>query len=312
MGVASAQPPAPSLAPWREAAEEPSAPVSFEDGEDGMDAAAADMDAPLNEEEVFLDGVLAQGGLVTGRTHPDNRLDLDGRNVAIDENGYFVFGFNRDHGPTARLTVTYPDDTSETKMLSIEPRTWRESRITVEESKANPYLPADIEKIQEDRKKKDAARAARAEDAFWVDGFIWPVESGCVSSPFGYRRIVNGEPRRFHSGVDLAAPDGMSPSEYVGTVIVAPAPGIVTLSDPDMFFEGGLVFIDHGQQLESAIMHMSAVTVRAGDVVQQGDIIGAVGRTGRVTGPHMHWSLKWQDRLLDPELTVDERPVCTD
>jgi murein DD-endopeptidase MepM/ murein hydrolase activator NlpD len=261
-------------------------------------------------EDTVIEGDLVQGGLIRGNAEPGTRITLDGRDVPVDERGNFVFGFDRDHGPRAELVITKPSGRDVTRILEVLPRQWREDSITVAESKANPYLPEDLARIEEDREKKAAARAKRAPQAFWIDGFAWPAE-GCISSGFGYRRIVNGTPRRYHSGVDVAAPDGMSPMDYVGTEVTAPSAGYVTLADPSMFFEGGVIFIDHGQSLESALMHLSEVSVEAGQFVEQGDLIGRVGATGRVTGPHLHWSLKWQDRLLDPSLVVDERAACT-
>ena len=121
--------------------------------------------------------------------------------------------------------------------------------------------------------------------------------SGRISGVFGSQRILNGEPKTPHSGMDIAAP--------TGTPIRAPAPGIVRLAESDMYFEGGLVLLDHGHWLESAFLHMSRIDVEPGQRVEKGDIIGAVGATGRVTGPHLHWSLKWAGRLVDPQLTLD-------
>ena len=124
--------------------------------------------------------------------------------------------------------------------------------------------------------------------------------TGRISGVFGSQRILNGEPKRPHSGVDVAVP--------AGTPVLAPAAGIVTLAENGMYFEGGLVLLDHGHWLESAFLHMSRVDVQPGQRVEKGDIIGAVGATGRATGPHLHWSMKWVGRLVDPQLTVVEMP----
>ncbi len=269
-----------------------------------------------------LDGTPRQGSLLFGRTDPGSTavlisLDEAGQETAryevmLDDGGRFVVGFDRDHGPGAQLRIARPDgELAETITLNVVAHGWRESSITVAERKANPYQPEDLEKIAVDRELKDAARAVRSEEAMWVSRFEWPVE-GCISSPFGSRRIVNGTPRRPHSGVDVAAPDGMSPMNYIGTTVYAPADGIVRLAREGLFFEGGLVLIDHGQSLESALMHLSSVDVAAGTRVRMGDPIGKVGMSGRVTGPHLHWSLKWRDRLLDATTVVDPRGRCTD
>lgn len=307
---ALAQPPVPSISPAKEEAlEDTRAALSDEGLQDAFDAVA---DSAEGTVETVLDGRLSQGGLITGTTAPGSSITLDGEAIPVDEDGRFLFGFGRDHGQSAVLVVTQPGQDPVERVLPIAPRTWKESRITVTDTnKVTPYKKADLDKIAVDTKKKNDARSARAVLAYWTTGFVWPTD-GCVSSPFGYRRIVNGSPRRYHTGVDVAAPDGMSPMDYIGTDVRAPAPGYVRLADPDMFFEGGLVFIDHGQMLETAVMHLSSVDVEAGDYVEQGQKIGEVGMSGRVTGPHLHWSLKWRSRLLDPTLVVDERGVCTD
>lgn len=305
--AATAAPPVPSLSPTRAEVVEPAPAVE----EDAAAAEPTTLPEPSAPGQTVLDGTLSQGGLLFGRTAPGTEVRLDGQEVMVDSEGRFVIGFGRDHPETAELEVEYPDGETESRPLTIEPHEWLESRITVAENKANPSSPYDLDKIAADKELKDEARAKLGATVYWTSGFTWPAE-GCVMSPFGYRRIINGSPRRYHSGVDVAAPDGMNPTDYIGTPIYAPADGVVTLAEPDMFFEGGLVLIDHGQLLESALMHMSEVLVQEGDYINQGDLIGKVGKEGRATGPHLHWSLKWRDRLVDPTFTVaEERPRCT-
>ncbi|MEM9388646.1 MAG: M23 family metallopeptidase [Pseudomonadota bacterium] len=282
----------------------------------------AALNAIAHADPLVLDGQARQGSLIFGRTDPGSTARLVSFNaqgeetsrydLALDDGGRFVIGFDRDHGPRAELQLTTPSGEAEAPIVfDVAPQGWRESAITVAERKVNPYLPADLEKIAADREVKQRARAERSAEAMWVSRFEWPV-AGCISSPFGSRRIINGNPRRPHSGVDVAAPDGMNPMNYIGTVVSAPADGIVRLASPGMFFEGGLVLIDHGQSLESALMHLSSVDVAPGTRVRQGDPIGKVGMSGRVTGPHLHWSLKWRDRLLDATTVVSPRRRCTD
>lgn len=263
--------------------------------------AAQDEPAPAPQKTV-LRGALSQGGLIQGKTLPGTRVMLDGTTVVVDGEGHFLLGFGRDHGPTAEVTLTFPSGERKVETLPIQEREWKESSITVDQGKVSGFSNRELEKIADDRSKKDQARRIRLSRPYWRDGFAWPTQ-GCITSPFGYRRIVNGEARRYHSGTDVRGP--------VGQEVRAPAAGKISLADPDMFFEGGLVLIDHGQSLESALMHLSAISVEAGTIVEKGDLIGKVGATGRVTGPHLHWSLKWKDRLLDPELLFDPtRPSC--
>lgn len=247
-----------------------------------------------------LTGNFAQGGLVFGQTEPDAEASLDGEKVMVGENGEFVIGFGRDSALTSLLVVTFSDGEVERYALELEDREFPVSRIDgLDQSKVSGFTEEQLAKIAKDREKKNAARAATHNIADWLSGFDWPV-IGRISGVFGSQRILNGEPKRPHSGVDVAVP--------TGTPIYAPAAGVVTLAETGMYFEGGLVFLDHGHWLESAFLHMSRVDVEPGQRVEKGDIIGAVGSTGRSTGPHLHWSMKWMGRLVDPQLTVGDMP----
>ena len=248
-----------------------------------------------------LEGSFAQGGLVFGQAEPGSQVRLDGDDVMVDDAGRFVIGFGRDSALTSLLVVTMPDGAVERRSLDIKDRDFPVQRIDgLDQSKVSGFTEEQLEKIAADSKKKKAARQTTQSLADWATGFDWPV-IGRISGVFGSQRILNGEPKRPHSGVDVAAP--------TGTPILAPAPGIVTLAETDMYFEGGLVLVDHGHWLESAFLHMSRIDVEPGQRVEKGDVLGAVGATGRVTGPHLHWSMKWVGRLVDPQLTVGEMPV---
>lgn len=120
----------------------------------------------------------------------------------------------------------------------------------------------------------------------------------------GAQRILNGEPRRPHSGTDIARFPGVSYEDFVGTPVKAPSTGKVTLAEPDLYFEGGTIFIDHGQGIETVFMHLSSVDVKPGQIVAKGEVVGGVGSTGRSTGPHLHWTLNWNGTPVDPELLV--------
>ncbi len=245
---------------------------------------------------VALSGKMAQGGLVFGETAPGSTVRLDGEDVMIGDDGRFVIGFSRDSAPSALLAVTLPDGAIERIALEIEDREFPVQRIDgLDQSKVSGFTEEQLKKIAVDKEKKNAARAETQQAADWAGGFDWPV-TGRISGVFGSQRILNGEPKTPHSGLDIAAP--------TGTPIKAPAAGIVRLADPDMYFEGGLVLLDHGHWLESAFLHLSRIDVAPGQHVEKGEVIGAVGATGRVTGPHLHWSLKWAGRLVDPQLTL--------
>ncbi|MEO1656364.1 MAG: M23 family metallopeptidase [Pseudomonadota bacterium] len=249
-------------------------------------------------------GRLTQGGLTFWRTEPGSEAFLNGKLIEVDRDGYFVAGFGRDYDGSAELRVVFPDGTTETRDLEITDRDFPESRITIaDDTKVNPFSAEDLAQIAEERDLKNAARENVARTAYWRAGFDWPVE-GRISGVFGSRRIYNGEPRRPHSGVDVAAPPGTTPMEFQGTDVRAPSSGVVTLAEPDMFFEGGTIFIDHGLGLESTLLHLSRVDVRPGQVVNKGQVVGAVGMTGRATGPHLHWGLNWNRQPIDAQLVA--------
>ncbi len=251
-----------------------------------------------------LTGSFSQGGLLFGQTRPGASVRLDGKQVKVDEAGRFVVGFGRDSDLTALLLVTQADGSVERHTIEIADKKFKEERINgLDQSKVSGYTKEQLEKIGIDRELKQKARSRTQDGADFVDGFQWPL-IGRISGEFGSRRILNGEPKRPHSGVDIARP--------TGTPIRAPAGGIITLAKSGMYFEGGLVLLDHGHWLESAFLHMSRIDVEPGQRVEKGEIIGAVGATGRVTGPHLHWSMRWTGRLLDPQLVVGEMPSRLD
>lgn len=244
-------------------------------------------------------GAFQQGGLVLCKTAPGALLTVDGvERGAADAQGWVLAGFARDAGPTAAFLVRAPDGAAETrKSYTVRPRQFSVQSVSgLPQQTVTPTDPVVLERIAKDTEAKTKATSSRAELDGWLGGFRWPVEKFVISGPWGNQRILNGEPRPPHFGVDLAAP--------TGTDIAAPAAGVVTLARPDMHFEGGLVIVDHGQGAFTYYLHMSEVAVKEGDVVTQGQRLGAVGATGRATGPHLCWRMRWRDRQLDPQLAI--------
>jgi len=159
----------------------------------------------------------------------------------------------------------------------------------------NPTDPAIVARIHREGEMKAVGFASRADAEGWLEGFRWPVE-GPISGSWGNQRVDNGVPKSPHYGVDVAV--------ATGTVVHAPASGVIAFANNDMFLEGGLVLIDHGQGLISMYLHMSRVDVQAGQHINAGDPIGLSGARGRATGPHVCWRMKWRDRNLDPSLAI--------
>ncbi|MEZ5894545.1 MAG: M23 family metallopeptidase [Parvularculaceae bacterium] len=248
-----------------------------------------------------LEGNFAQGGLVFGQTEPGAKATFDGKDVMVDDDGRFIIGFGRDSALASTIKITLPDGAVEERAIEIADREFPVQRIDgLDQSKVSGFTEEQLKKIGEDKEKKLAARKTTQRLADWSVGFDWPA-TGRISGVFGSQRILNGEAGNPHSGVDVAVPKG--------TPILAPAPGVVRLAEPDMYFEGGLVLVDHGHWIESAFMHMSRIDVQPGQRVEKGDVLGAVGATGRATGPHLHWSLKWGGTLVDPQLAAGPMPV---
>jgi murein DD-endopeptidase MepM/ murein hydrolase activator NlpD len=241
-------------------------------------------------------GAFQQGGAALCRTLPGARIVVDGEDRgAADANGWAVIGFDRD-SPAESVVEARAGGQSAREAFAVLPRAFDVQRVDgLPPQTVTPTDPAVLARIAREREIKNIGFASRAEVEGWLDGFIWPVE-GRISSSWGNQRILNGEPRSPHYGVDIAMP--------TGTPIRAPASGVVSLAEPDLHFEGGLVLIDHGQGLISMYLHMSRLDVRAGEAVAQGQVIGAVGSSGRTTGPHLCWRLKWRDRNLDPAFAI--------
>lgn len=243
-------------------------------------------------------GALTQGGVVLCRAAPGAQIFIAGEAVArADENGWAVIGFNREAPQSVRVEARHGGRV-ETATLAIAPRQFDIQRVDgLPPQTVTPTDPAVLERIRRETAVKNAAFASAAPMAGFLDGFIRPVEGGVVTGRWGNQRILNGVPSTPHFGYDIAVP--------TGTPIRAPASGVVTLAEADMHFEGGLVFIDHGQGLTTMYLHMSRVDVAVGDVLQQGQVIGAVGASGRATGPHLCWRMRWQGRQLDPSVAID-------
>lgn len=258
-------------------------------------AQAADPKADL-----ILQGPLTQGGLVIGKTLPGAQAALNGAPLRVSSEGRFVFGFDRDYQGPAHLAVTWPDGYIETRTLDIAPRVYDIQRIDGLPPKYVSPPPEELARIKREGAEKRAARKRDTDAEEFAQGFIWPAQ-GPISGVFGSQRFYNGEPRRPHYGVDVAGP--------AGTPVVAPASGIVRLADPDFYFEGGVIFIDHGHGVIGVLMHLGRVDVAVGDKVEQGQTIGAIGATGRATGPHVDWRIYWRDAHVDPQLLVGAMPA---
>jgi murein DD-endopeptidase MepM/ murein hydrolase activator NlpD len=249
--------------------------------------------------ELALSGSFVQGGLVTGKSVSGASVTIDGVPVRVSEEGLFLIGFGRDHAATSLVKVVYADGRVESQTLKVEKRDYNIQRIDgLPKRKVTPKK-IDYARI---RKETNAIKKARTRDdprTDFLNGWIWPVE-GPISGVYGSQRVLNGEPRRPHYGVDIAVP--------VGTPVKAPADGIVTLAHPDMFYSGVTLVLDHGHKLSSSFLHLNRTLVKVGDRIRKGDIIAEVGETGRVTGAHLDWRMNLRNARIDPQLLAGAMP----
>ena len=245
-----------------------------------------------------LQGQLAQGGLLLGQLQPGEKAFLDGKPLRVTDGGRIVFGFGRDAEPESILKICHQGSCRE-HVLSIRQREYDVQRVDgVPQNTVTPP-PEVLERIRRENAQVGRARAKVSDSLAFSQPFIWPLK-GPITGVFGSQRVYNGEPRRPHFGVDVAAP--------TGTPVVAPADAIVRLAHPDMYFSGGTLVMDHGFGVSSTFIHLSEVLVEQGQQVRQGQVVGKVGATGRATGPHLDWRMNWFNVRLDPVLHVGAMP----
>jgi murein DD-endopeptidase MepM/ murein hydrolase activator NlpD len=247
-----------------------------------------------------LEGQFIQGGLVQGRAEPGSKVKFDGHSVRVSEEGVFLIGFGREAPRTANLIVVFPDGNREERTLEIAQREYNIQHIKGLPKRMVTPTKKDLERIHAEAARTRKARRLDSPRTDFQTGFAWPAK-GRISGVYGSQRILNGQPRRPHFGVDVAAP--------VGTSVYAPADGVVTLVHPDMYFSGGTLIIDHGHGLSSSFLHLSKVLVKVGQAVKQGDVIAEIGATGRVTGAHLDWRMNLFTTRIDPQLLVGPMPT---
>lgn len=242
-----------------------------------------------------LEGNFIQGGLIRGKTEPGATVTFDDRKVRVSPGGIFLIGFTRDAATTASLTVRIAIGERQSRTLEIAKRSYDTQKIDGLPAAMVTPTPEALQRIKRENARISQARSRDTPATLFESGWIWPAR-GRISGVYGSQRILNGEPRQPHYGVDISAP--------VGSSVVAPAAGIVALVAQDMYFSGGTLILDHGHGLTSAFLHLSKILVREGDVVAQGGPIAEIGATGRVTGAHLDWRMNLFGARLDPALLV--------
>ena len=248
------------------------------------------------DERVVFPSQVSQGALVFGKVPAGSQVRYAGRALRTSGYGTVVFGVGRDEAGPLTVEVTTPSGRRETARIAVTPRDWPVERINGVPPKTVNPPPAIAERIRREQAQVTAARVRDDDRTDFAQAFIWPVQ-GRISGRFGNARVYNGQPGAGHSGMDIAAPNG--------TPVKAPAAGVVTFAGPDLYLTGGTLLLDHGYGVSSNFLHLSRLDVKAGDRVEQGQVIGAVGATGRATGPHLHWGMNWFDVRIDPLLVLE-------
>ncbi|KZD11029.1 M23 family metallopeptidase [Oceanibaculum pacificum] len=251
--------------------------------------------------DLTLEGQATQGGLLIGRTQPGSVVVFENRRMRVTADGRFLIGFGRDAESTASLEVTLPNGTSIRQDIAVAPRTFDIQRIDGLPEKMVTPPPEVLARIKADNEAVRKVRQTDGAEPFFTSGFVWPAQ-GRISGVYGSQRILNGQPRQPHYGIDIAAP--------VGSAVVAPADGVVTLAHPDMYYTGATLIIDHGHGLSSTFLHLDSMAVKLGERVKQGQRVATVGATGRATGPHLDWRINLFDIRIDPALLVPPMPAA--
>lgn len=259
---------------------------------------------PAVANDLKICGIKAQGQIITAHAPNAEKASLNGKDIKISANGKFIFAFSRDDALEHKISITDFEGNTKIYTLDISLTKWDIQNLTgIEQKKVTPSKN-DEKEINRERSDIRNAQKENSDNLYWQENFLIPVE-GRTSGEFGGQRIMNGKKMNPHMGMDIAAIEG--------TAIKAPADGVVTLSnESNYFYSGNVVVIDHGHSLYTIYAHMLNTKVKAGKIVKKGDIIGTVGKTGRVTGAHLHWGASLNGVRFDPKSLLKKDDFCID
>jgi len=250
--------------------------------------------AVIANSKTIIKGEIIAGGIIMVNTFPGSNVRLDGNNILVSDQGVFIVGFQRDPNPIQVLEIIYENKVTEKITLNVRKRTYNIQRINgIEKEKVDPPKSV-LDRIYLERKsvRESRNKALLIEQLFYNNGFTVPA-SGPISGVYGSQRILNGNAKSPHYGIDIALPEGDK--------VFAPMDGIILFTHNDLYFSGGTIIIGHGQGLTTSYLHLSEISVKNDEFVKRGDLIGKVGSTGRATGPHLHWGAELNGKRLDPQ-----------
>lgn len=258
----------------------------------GLLVLCSSLSAAAQEVPLSLTGERTQGALLLGKTNPEAKVALNGEPVEVSDEGYFVIGFARKAELEQQLTLSLNGNKRQ-QMIELSEREYRVERVDGVPQRTVTPNPEQVKRTKKEAAKVWQARQTSSARTDFLTPLVKPAE-GRISGYYGSQRIVNGEPKNPHYGEDIAVP--------TGTPVKAPWSGVVTLAEPDLFYSGGTIIIDHGYRVNTTYLHLHSVDVKVGQAIEQGEKIGEVGATGRATGPHLDWRVNWGNERLDPAL----------
>ena len=239
-----------------------------------------------------------QGSLVIGQENKIDQIIVDGNDIKLSKEGYYVFAVGRDHVDPLSVTKIINNEVVSIHEIQIIKQDYEIQRIDgLPEQMVTPLEDEIIKRIIAENEVIKEKKLIDTDHIFFINQFIIPTQ-GIISGVFGSQRILNGKPKSPHKGLDIAAVEGEP--------VVATNDGVVILAEDDLYYTGGTIMIDHGHGVKSIYAHMSQVNVQADEKVSKNQIIGAVGSTGRSTGPHLHWGVMLFNTYVDPALLIEK------
>lgn len=242
-----------------------------------------------------IKGKWMEGELLFGQTEPNAKVWFEGKPILVTKDGKFIIGLHRDEVEQVSVKVVTPAGNTITGVFNVENKEYNIQRIEGIAKNIMHPSEADLKRAREESRAIGKAKQIISKRNDFLNPFIIPVE-GPTTGVYGSQRYYNGRPSRPHYGWDIAAP--------TGTDVKSPNSGKVVFAQLNTFYSGGLIILDHGFHLNSSFLHLDDIYVEVGDEVKQGQVIGTVGATGRVTGPHLDWRMNWGKKRIDPQVLV--------
>lgn len=239
---------------------------------------------------LFFHGAPEQGGSLFGYVSPEAKLTMNDKEITPRKDGWFFVGIGRDDTGVL-IFKAETDEQVLTKKLTIKPRKWKVQKVNGLPQNTVTPNKAEEERIKRESKITNKARE-NVPDMEMPLCFSRPAK-GRISSVYGSQRILNGIKGGQHNALDIA--------NKTGTIIKAPADGVVLLSYDEMLVSGKTLLLGHGQNLTTSYIHMDKLFVKKGQKVKKGEQLGTIGKTGRANGPHLHWTVMWNDKRVDPQ-----------